>query len=63
MKHLLLILFVVVAGYVFYSIAPVATRRKVWGFIGLHGMRLGLLLLFVALLILVALNLPASIIF
>jgi hypothetical protein len=63
MRHLLLVLFLLVAGYVFYSMAPTSTRKAVFGFIALHGIRFGVILAIAALVILTALHLPAASIF
>lgn len=60
MKHLLLILVLLVAGYAAWTIADKPARKAASRFIGTHALRLGLLIVVVLLLVLAAANLPST---
>lgn len=59
MKHLLLILFLMVLGYILWTIADKRTRKKARYFVIHHGIPLGTLVLVLLLLLAAAVILPA----
>ena len=60
MKHLLLILILLVAGYTFWNLSDAKTRKESSRFITKHGFRLGFMVLVVLLLLYAAAFLPST---
>jgi hypothetical protein len=59
-KHLLLILVFMVAGYVLWTISDKAARKLASRFITEHVLRLGFMVVVVLLLVVAAANLPST---